>query len=119
METRSHIDQITRNSISLLNIHDRVIQLRLNHVFNIFNNRGAPYLAQKFTRASSAHSYRTRSSNCNFVVPRVTGIASKTFFYNAISYWNALPPQIQSIGDRSVFKLAVKKHLAARASRQE
>ena len=55
----------------------------------------------------------------NFVTPRVAGIASKTFFYNAISDWNALPPEIQSIENKLEFKRAVKKHLSEMALRQE
>ena len=33
----------------------------------------------------------------NFNVPRVKGIASKSFFYHAILYWNALPPHIRTV----------------------
>tara|TARA_B110000881_G_C18495777_1_gene474172 strand:- start:132 stop:1001 length:870 start_codon:yes stop_codon:yes gene_type:complete len=108
LSPRSHIDQQTRHSIKLLNTQDRVKQLRLNHVFNIFNDSGAPYLKLNFTRAASAHSHRTRSSNFNFIVPRVKGIAKKSFYYNAVLDWNDLPPQIQSLGSRMVFKRAVK-----------
>ena len=54
-----------------------------------------------------------------FIVPRVKGIAYKSFFYNAILDCNALPPLIQSISSRMEFKKAVKKHLADSASKQE
>ena len=119
LSPRTHIDQLTRNSIKLLNSQDRAKQLRLNHVFNIFNDTGAPYLKNNFIRTSSAHTHRTRSSNFNFVVPRVKGIAYKSFYYNAILDWNALPPQIQSISNRMAFKKAVKKQLADSALKQE
>ena len=112
---RSHIDQMTRSSVKLLKIEDRVIQLRLGHVHNIFNGIGAPYLANKFVRTHQAHNHRTRTSNLNFIVPRVKGIASKSFFYNAIVDWNALPPQIKSISSKSTFKKAIKDHLAEKS----
>ena len=47
------------------------------------------------------------------------GIASKSFYYNAILDWNDLPPQIQSINHKSQFKRAVKDHLMANALKQE
>ena len=119
LSPRMHIDQFTRNSIKLVNTLDRAKQLRLNHVFNIFNGTSAPYLNNNFTRASISHTHRTRSSSFNFIVPRVKGIASKTFFYNAILDWNALPPHIQTMSSRLEFKKAVKKHLADNALKQE
>ena len=119
LSPRTHIDQFNRNLLRLLNTQDRAKQLRLNHVFNIFNGIGAPYLTHNFIRTTSAHSHRTRSSNFNFIVPRVKGIASKSFYYNAILDWNALPPQIQTIRRKIEFKKAVKKHLADCALKQE
>ena len=119
LSPRTHIDQFNRNLLRLLNTQDRAKQLRLNHVFNIFNGIGAPYLTHNFIRTTSAHSHRTRSSNFNFIVPRVKGIASKSFYYNAILDWNALPPQIQTIRRKMEFKKAVKKHLADCALKQE
>ena len=68
--------------------------------------------AQNFTRASESHSHHTQSNSFNFFVPSVIGIASKSFYYNAILDWSALPPQIQTIGSKLEFKRAVKKHLA-------
>ena len=47
------------------------------------------------------------------------GIASKSFYYNAILDWNALPSHIQTIRSKLEFKKAVKKHLAEVALRQE
>ena len=87
--------------------------------FKIFNGSGPPYLAQNFTRASKSHSHYTRSSSFNFFVPSVIGIASKSFYYNAILDWSALPPQIQAIGSKLEFKKAVKKHLDDNAQWQD
>ena len=76
LSSRDHIGQPELNLLKLLKFKDRVKQLRLNHVFNIYNAHGAAYLSQNFTRSSNVHSHRTRSSNYNYIVPRVTGIAS-------------------------------------------
>ena len=116
---RAHIDQEVRNSVKLLSTRDRVKQLRLNHVFNIFNGIAPSYLNDNFTRSSNIHSHRTRSSNYNYLVPRVKGIASNTFFYNAIRDWNDLPPHIQILSNKGSFKREVKKHLGEGALRQE
>ena len=50
----SHLEQTVR-FIQLLNTHDRVRQLRLNHVVDIFNVISAPYLANYIFRAAGAH----------------------------------------------------------------
>ena len=119
LSSRDHIGQPELNLLKLLKFKDRVKQLRLNHVFNIYNALGAAYLSHNFTRSSSAHSHRTRSSNYNYIVPRVTGIASSTFFYNATLDWNALPPRIQVLPTKYAFKQNVKQHLATMSLNQE
>ena len=116
---RDHIGQAELNLLSFLNINARVTQLRLNHVFKIFHSQGAKYLHQNFTRSSSIHSHKTRSSNSNFFVPRVDGIASSSFYYNAIQDWNTLPANIKDIPSKFVFKKCVKTHLADAAMKQE
>ena len=112
LSCRDHIGQTELNLLKLLKFNDRVKQLRLNHVYNIFNAQGATYLRQNFTRSSEAHSHRTRSSDSGFIVPRVAGIASTTFYYNAILDWNALPPRIKGLPTKLAFKQNVKQHLA-------
>lgn len=109
---RDHIGQAELNLLAFLNIKDRVKQLRLNHVFNIYHSQGASYLNQNFTRSSNIHSHRTRFSSANFSVPRADGITSTSFFYNAIRDWNALPLNIKDIPSKLSFKWSVKQHLA-------
>ena len=119
MSSRDHISQSKLNLINLLNIKDRVCQLRLTHAFNIFNSLGPSYLSQNFTKVSDVHAHRTRSSNLNFIVPSVKGIASNTFYYNATRDWNGLPQSIKGISSKVTFKQRVKKHLADQALKQE
>ena len=118
LPNRAHIDQNSRNSVNFLSIKDRACQLRLNHVHSIFYNTSPYYLKEHFTRSVHIHSHRTRSSSYGFLVPRVKGIASNTFFYNAICDWNGLPPSIQIISSKAAFKIAVKKHLSERGEGQ-
>ena len=75
--------------VGFLNICNRVRQLRLNHVFNIYNNICPKYLHINFDRNES--SFNTRHSKKNFLIPTIKGCESSTFFYNGIKDWNSLP----------------------------
>jgi hypothetical protein len=119
LSPRDHIGQVHLDSIKLLKIHDRVKQLRLNHVFNVCHSMNPTYLQQFFTKTSNTHSHRTRSSSHNFHVPRVTGLASKSFFYQGTLDWNSLPVNIQSIMTKNSFKFQVKAHLSTTSMNQE
>ena len=119
LSPREHIGQVHLNSIKFLRIHDRVKQLRLSHVFNIFHSSGPSYLQRFFTKVSDSHSHRTRSSSFNFHVPRVTGLASHSFFYQSTLDWNSLPNTIKSISDKNSFKSQVKTHLSTTSMNQE
>ena len=119
LSPRTHVGQLTRNSVKLLNTLDRVKKIKLNHVYNIFNGSSPPYFTHNFTRSSRSHTHHKKSSSFNFFIPRVRGIASKSFYYNAILDWNALPSHIQTISSKLEFKKAVKKHMAEVALRQE
>ena len=50
-----------------------------------------------------------------FFVPRVQGIASKTFFFYGINDWNRLPDSIKSIKNHVTFKHRVKEFLVKSA----
>ena len=73
MSPRDSINYNVLSSIQILNIEDRVKQLRLNHVYNIFNYRAPSYLRENFVLKSIASTRHTRSSsNLDFVVPFTT-----------------------------------------------
>ena len=57
--------------------------------------------------------------NVTFFVPRVQGIASKTFYFIGIKDWNNLPDQIKSIRNILKFKSRTKEFLAKRAIAME
>ena len=110
-EARYHITTDDYKALNFLNIHNRAKQLRLNHVFDVFNELGPEYLRSHFTRVSSVHQYSTRNSVQNFKVPKSTTIISGSFYYNAIRDWASLPTEIKSIPNKPNFKKSVKTHL--------
>ena len=110
-DARSHIGQEELHSVKLLNVPDRVKQLKLNHVYNIFNGTSPSYLSQNFTRVSDQHQYNTRQSSLNFIVPNVSGQAKQTFFYTSINVWNSLPSCTKNCSSRNSFKRHIKDFL--------
>ena len=78
-------------------------------MFNIKKGLAPIYLSQNFTRVN--HEYSTRGSLGNYTVPRPIGVTSGNFNYNGAKLWNALPPWIKSIRDKSKFKKKVRSHL--------
>lgn len=108
---RSHIGYTDLDGLGFLNVDNRVKQLTLSHVYKIFNGTSPSYLLDHFDKVSESHMYNTRGSSENFVVPRVSGQASTTFFFNGIKDWNSLPSEIKSCGNFNSFKTLVKRHL--------
>ena len=70
---RSHIGQRELDQVGLLSVKDRVIQMKLNHVFKIVHGTAPDYLSSNFTRISTVHKYSTRGSSVNFIVPSSKG----------------------------------------------
>ena len=106
-----HISEDDFKQLNFLNIQNRAKQLRLNHVFNIFNEIGPEYLRSNFTRVLNSHNHNTRNSVQNFVIPKKSTITSGSFYYNAIMDWSSLPSAIKSISNKSAFKKSVRTHL--------
>lgn len=119
LHPRHHVGQEELSSLGYLNVKDRVKFLRLNHVHKIFNHTNAPYMSEFFPRTSDTHHYNTRSSSHNFVIPRVRSTVATTFYYNAITDWNALPEHIKSIGSKDVFKKTIKTFITNQSREQE
>jgi len=115
LNPRDHVGQSQLDTVKLLSSANRARQLRLNHMFNIFQSLGPPYLYQFFIKVSDIHSYATRSSAFNFHIPRIGSYTKHSFFYQATLDWNSLPSQIKSMTVKFTFKSAVKKHLARNA----
>ena len=105
----THIGQNELDNIGMLSSRERVVQLKLNHVFKIVRNLSPEYMKMFITRVSSVHS---RGSPFNVVVPHSKGHARLTFYNTAIHHWNSLPNEIKDIQDFNLFKKLIKKHLA-------
>ena len=101
----------------LLTKCDRVKFRMLNQVFKIKINKGPVYLCDNFNAVSNV--LQSRACKYDFFVPRVQGIASKTFYFIGIKDWNNLPDQIKSIRNILKFKSRTKEFLAKRAIAME
>ena len=112
MGPRTRVDHHVFDSLDILNVENRVRQLRLNHVHKIFYNKSPPYMKNNFTKVRDCHQYFTRSSEFNFWVPPIKGQQKTTFYYNGIIDWNSLPNNLKSIQNIYDFKSKVKKYLA-------
>ena len=89
-------------SLNLLNVEDRVKQLALNHVCNIFHDIAPSYLCEKFVLRSEVSIHRTKScTNLDFIKTCESG----TFFYNGIRNWNELPRNIKECKRKTFLKL--------------
>ena len=54
-DARYHITEDDYKALNFLNIHNRAKQLRLNHVFDVFNECGPEYLRSHFTGVSNVY----------------------------------------------------------------
>ena len=107
---RSHIGSDELMKLNMLKVADRVKQLKLNHVFKIYNDTAPHYLNSHFTKLAHTHRYHTRGSTTNFLVPVMKGQECNSFFYTCIKEWNLLPTQIKTCKSHQQFKKAVKSH---------
>ena len=99
-------------SLDLLNIDDRVRQLCLNHVFNIYHGKAPSYLLTNFTLRSISSVRSTRSAvNNDFTISRIKGCEEGTFYYNSIKDWNDLPLDMKTTKCKDTFKKRVKEFL--------
>ena len=57
MGPRTHIGQRELDRVGLLSVKDRVIQMKMNHVYKIFHGTAPDYLNAHFTRVTSVQSY--------------------------------------------------------------
>jgi len=95
----------------MLNVNNRVKQLRLGHIHRVYYNRCPSYLRNNFERREDKMQYYTRSSSFNFDVPNVNNVSKHTFYYHGIVDWNSLPEEIKNVKNAHKYKLLVKKYL--------
>ena len=119
---RQTVNYSVLNSLNMLSVEDRVKQLKLNHVFNIFHQKAPSYLQENFIlNTARVNGRQTRScTNLNFNIPRVKTCQSTTFYFSAIKDWNELPLSVKETKSKDVFKTNVKKFMLQKGlSRQD
>ena len=113
--SRHSVDYTLLSSMNMLNVEDRVKQLRLNHVFNIFHDTAPSYLRDNFVIRRANSGRKTRScTNLNFIVPKVKTCQSSTFYFNAIRDWNEVPLSLKETKCKDDFKSNIKAFLLER-----
>ena len=114
-DSRDHIGQQELDIIGTLNVSDRVKQLKMNHVFKIFNNTAPADMHLNFKRLNEQHGFNTRGHSYNFFIPMVSSSTRDSFYFTALQEWNNLPSNIKSLTNLSVFKKEVKHFMSQRA----
>ena len=61
----------------------------------------------------------TRATAYNFHVPKINSHCAKTFYYTAITEWNALPSSLKEKMSESMFKDRLKQLLIVMAKEEE
>ena len=71
--------------VDVLNVPDRVKQLKMNHVFKIKKQTCPPYILSNFNRLNAnSNRMTTRASAMDFFVPRVHSQGANSLFFTAI-----------------------------------
>ena len=96
------------SNLGMLSVETRIKQMRLNHVYKIFNHTCPSYFSKDFVRLLDLHKHSTRGSMNNFYVPTINSIGKTTFYFNGILDWNNLPNSIKQISGKLKFKNEVK-----------
>jgi len=104
---RSRINCDILDKVNMLSVTDRVHQLRINHVFNIFHEHAPEYLCENLNLNNNLSRGAT---NFNLLVPSGNTCNKNSFVYNTILDWNNLPIKIKNISNKPPFKSAVKKY---------
>ena len=103
---RTHLDYSHFSQLNWLPVENRVSQLKLGHIHQIIHGSAPAYMSYCFTPVSNAHSIGTRASQASLVVPRYRSLVGKgTFKYTGAISWNNLPLVVQSIMEKSSFKM--------------
>ncbi len=110
MGPRTHITEEHMKELNMIRIPNRVKQLRLNTAHIIFYNKSPSYLSTNFKRTRD-RPQSAKSSEWNFTLPKIKGVESNTFYFNAIKDWDSLPEHLKACEDIASFKKGVKRHL--------
>ncbi len=101
---RDHAGIEQLNTLGLLNVDDRAKQIRLLNARKVFYKQAPEYIMENFNRNRSRPGMNTKHRAYNFVLPRVMGGESHTFYYNAIKDWNGLLDRLKVCNNFLSFK---------------
>ena len=98
-EPRTSITNDDFVQLKMLNVKNRVKQLKLSHM----HGKCPSYLSKNFEKSS-------RSGKSNFIIPIVkNAYFKKTFEYSVSTDWYSLPEDIKKVENINKFKRMVKK----------
>ena len=120
LRRRDSVKNKELRKVDVLNIPDRVKQLKMNHVFKIKKQTCPPYMLSNFNRLNANNTrMATRASATDFFVPRVHGQGANTFFFTAIKEWNSLSTDLKNENVEDSFKNKLKQELFEVAKKRE
>ena len=119
LSPRTHIGWEHFKMTGWLPIEYRVHQLKLGHMFKIFDKEAPSYQLENFRLLKEHHAYITRSSIHNFILPGVNSAGRNSFYYTGAKLWNSLLGELKSITTLPHFKQCVKLHLLDKVRQQE
>ena len=102
-----------------LTVADRVQQIAMGLGYKIHYTSKIPmYLTNYFLKVKDVHGHNTRGSSTNHVQPRFNTIkGSNSFSSYTTNMWNALPQALKECKSLASFKIGMKSHLQAAATR--
>ena len=105
-----HLDFISLKMFKYTDIYKYFV---LKRTYMYINSSNVNYFKLKFNNILPDHTYVTRNSLTNaFQIPQINlSIMYKSFFYNAIKFWNQLPVTIKSQPSARRFEKHLKSSL--------
>ena len=109
LPARAHVGYEEFSKARMFPVHKRVDQLKMNHMFNIFQGISPAYLREDILLSDNSN-HQTRSvTSLSCQIPRVNSSGLKSFFFTAIKCWNSLPFCVRNIDLKQPFKSMLKK----------
>ena len=108
---RQSVNYDVLSSINMLSVEDRVKQLRLNHVFNIFHQKAPTYMQDNFVLKTARNNGRQKRSvsNLDFNIPRVSSCQS---IY--LSIYLSIYGDRSKINDSAIFRQKYRQSIISR-----
>ena len=111
---RFHVGNAELRRLSWLNVSDRVLYFKLNHLFRVRHGLAPRYIMTNFRSLALSHSHNTRGQEFNFHLSKDCSLSSSSFMFTAAKHWNSLPTSLKSISVFRVFKKRLREFLLSR-----